>query len=382
MLRYCLALTTVLIASPAWACLWDYDTLLQERSRFPSTLEIITGKFLRHSKEFYEWRIQDRLKKLQTEPDKLAYYDDLAVAYDKTGQHQKAIDTMLAKDKKKPGLYETEANLGTFYIHSGQLEKGLEHIDKALKINPDAHFGREKYQRLVVEYVLARKDGMAPPPQRASARRRSRNSGPSFTQFLTEKRGEDLGLAERLEAIKGILGMMRFGNFESPVLLEALAGLLSGREKDTWDAKRLAARAYLKASYGTSDEAAKAEYRRAARAILKFQSGTPFPPLHTKLPLEELEASFEQELAEAREWYEEVRQDELAWIREGKNPEEEFTRKYYEEPRVATHWEEGIWAILEDNLAAIICFAVLFSLTAFFLIRKWRRRGRAGSGPR
>src|SRR5687768_4983213 len=90
----------VLLPSAAIACLWDYDTLLQERSRFPDTLELITGKFLRHSKEFYEWRIQDRLKKLEAEPDNLAYHDDLGVAYDKTGQHDKAIETMLAKDKR------------------------------------------------------------------------------------------------------------------------------------------------------------------------------------------------------------------------------------------------------------------------------------------
>ncbi|MGH6644977.1 MAG: hypothetical protein ACRED3_20010, partial [Bradyrhizobium sp.] len=44
----------------ALACLWDSDTLKQERSRFPTTLELITGKFLRHSPEFYKWRIEDR----------------------------------------------------------------------------------------------------------------------------------------------------------------------------------------------------------------------------------------------------------------------------------------------------------------------------------
>ncbi len=55
------------------ACLWDYATLQQERSRFPSVLKVITGKFSRHSKEFYEWRIQDRLKKLEYDPNNLAW---------------------------------------------------------------------------------------------------------------------------------------------------------------------------------------------------------------------------------------------------------------------------------------------------------------------
>src|SRR5438128_1240188 len=139
------------------ACLWDYDTLQMERSRFPSALELITGKFLRHSPEFYEWRVRNRLDRLEREPDNLALYDDLAVAYDKLGQDDKAIETIQIKERKQPGLYETYANLGTFYIHGGQPEKGLEYIDKALAINPGAHFGREKYQKALVEYVLLRK---------------------------------------------------------------------------------------------------------------------------------------------------------------------------------------------------------------------------------
>ena len=57
-------------------------------------------------------------------PDNLAYYDDLAVAYEKTGQHDKAIETILIKDKKKPGVYETESNLGTFLMVNGRLEEG------------------------------------------------------------------------------------------------------------------------------------------------------------------------------------------------------------------------------------------------------------------
>ena len=45
---FALALAGLLVLAPraAFACYWDFDTLLQERARFPSTLEIITGKFL------------------------------------------------------------------------------------------------------------------------------------------------------------------------------------------------------------------------------------------------------------------------------------------------------------------------------------------------
>src|SRR4029078_4407708 len=79
--------------------------------------------------------------------------------YEKTGQHEKAIETILIKEKIKPGLYETYSNLGTFYILAGDLEKGLPYIDKALAIDPDAHFGRERYQKWLVEYALSRRQG-------------------------------------------------------------------------------------------------------------------------------------------------------------------------------------------------------------------------------
>lgn len=145
--RGLLALALLSVPAAALACLWDSETLKQERSRCPNALELITGKFLRHSPMFYEWRIKDRQKKLKNDPKNVSYYDDIAVSYEKLGQHDKAIETILAKEEIQPGLYETYSNLGTFYILAGDFEKGLPYIDKALAINPDAHFGREKYQK-------------------------------------------------------------------------------------------------------------------------------------------------------------------------------------------------------------------------------------------
>ena len=49
---------------PALACIWDTDTLLAERSRFPTALELMTGKFIRHPPELYAWRLRDRSAKI------------------------------------------------------------------------------------------------------------------------------------------------------------------------------------------------------------------------------------------------------------------------------------------------------------------------------
>lgn len=330
-------LTIVLIPATAVACLWDYDALLQERSRFPDVLELITGKFLRHSKEFYEWRVRDRLEKLKRDPENLAFYDDLAVAYEKLGQHQKAIDTILVKDRKHPGLYETEANLGTFYIHAGQLEKGLQHIDKAIQINPDAHFGREKYQELLVQYVLERhKAGRTKPPLSAEPGEWDRRE---FCQYLRTSRNlASLDNAERQAALKGLLGMMRFGNYDSPVLLEALGSVLSygASGAPDQDAKRLATRAYLKVSHDVPDEAARKKFRDMAFTALMFQSRYPAAGLShasdEQVSVDEVEAAFKRELADAESWYADLRQKEISWIKEGKNPEEEFAKLYTSEP--------------------------------------------------
>jgi tetratricopeptide (TPR) repeat protein len=371
-----------LLPGVVWACLWDYDTLMMERVRFPTTLELITGKFLRHSKEFYEWRIQDRQKKLAQDPNNLAYYDDLAVAYDKLGQHEKAIETILAKDQIKPGLYETEANLSTFYIHAGQLEKGLEHVERAIQINPNAHFGREKYQRLLVQYIISRRhDGktvlpLATPPAGDEGAAVQPTNG-DFASFLNSGNSYGLSEADRRAALSGILGMMKFAKFDSPILLEPLGDLLArGWDGEpARDAKLLAARAYLKASYAVDDESAKAAYRRLAEDVLELQVKN---VLHAEMSLQELEQTFQKELAEAEQWYDELRQNELSWIEQGKDADLEFTKMYYDEPQVSSS-ERGLKDRLLDNprRMAIAAAAGAMLVTLAFIVLGVIRRQRA-----
>jgi tetratricopeptide (TPR) repeat protein len=328
-----LVLALTLLPAAAFACLWDYDTLKMERQRFPLALELITGKFLRHSPEFYQWRLKDRQAKLKKEPARVEYYDDLAVAYDKLGQPERAIETMQAKEKIQPGLYETEANLATFYIHAGDLEQGLEHVEKALQINPNAHFGREKYQKYLVEYLLARRtDGKLTYPL-------SRGGG--FADFLKGKLGDKWGKASREEALRGVQGMVRFAKWDSPLLQEVLGDLLAhnysvkkggfGEERDfDVDANLLAARAYLQASYHVKDEETRDAYRELASGTLKRQ----YKPKGGKLSLDELEAEFTKKLKDADAWYQKVRAAEIRWIAAGKDADAEFTKVYYQQPKV------------------------------------------------
>lgn len=327
-LRFHALLSVVLllvIPAMARACLWDYDTLKQELARFPTTLELITGKFARHSIEFYQWRIRDRLAKLESDPNNLQYHDDLAVAYEKTGEHEKAIATMLAKEKIKPGLYETYSNLGTFYILAGDFEAGLPYINKALAINPDAHFGREKYQKWLVEYAMSRrKDGKLSFPMRGGETIRK-----GFDNFIADKlKPKKFSTIEQRSAVKGVLGMMRFANHENPLLLEALGDLLTSFENLEIDAKQLAARAYLQASYVVDDPAAQEGYVKLAEQTLTLQirKTARSNDKDKSVTLAEVKKQLETEQAIADKWYAELLARERRWIRSGKDAEAQFDR--------------------------------------------------------
>lgn len=328
--RTCLILPIVLSGPIAFACLWDSDTRSMEEREFPGTLALITGGFLRHSPEFYEWRIEHRLAEIEKRPDHLGLYDDLAVAYEKAGDTAQAIEIGEEMLNRDPERYETLANLGTFYIHNGELERGVEFIDKAIEINPDAHFGRERYQKLVVEYVLTKRaGGDLILPLHADPHHGSGVYG--FTEYLFNRMSKSKDKAKKQEvkdAIKGIQGMMRFGNHDSPILLECLGDLLVFGDR-TEGALQLAARAYLKASFEAETEAAREKYhslaQSAAGGIYSRKEDGP-------LEFPEFQKRFEAELEEADTWSQDVFADERRWIAEGVNVEERYAEKYYGAP--------------------------------------------------
>ncbi|WP_109302113.1 M48 family metallopeptidase [Aquimarina sp. AU474] len=324
-------------------CFWDYDTIEMERQQFPSVIELISGKFLRHSPEFYYWRVKDREEKLKNSPDSLYLLDDLAVSYSKIGDNKKAIEIIFKKEQIQPGEYETYANLGTFYLHDGQFSKGIQYIEKAIAINPNAHFGREIYQLYVAQYVLGKmKDGKIPFPLSSKFRTclaclPKPYLEDNFYTFLVDKHREGdekskrrLSKKELEKAIIGILGMMKFGNHDSPILLEVLGDLLVGAARKE-GARQLAARAYFKASYKFENEKTKEVYRKKIIAALYHQYTK---KRGKKFNLYELEELLTEEIEEGNTYYNGVRKDEMSWILTGKNPEHEFDVKYYVAPTI------------------------------------------------
>ncbi len=357
---------SIILPEYCFGCLWDYDTLAMERQRFPQAQELIVGNFPRHSDAYYEWRITDRSAKdpvNRTPRD----YDDIAVAYDKLGQHDKAIETIHSKMKRWPdkGRYESEANIGTFLIHAGRFQEGLLHINKAIEINPEAHFGRDVYQKLLVEYVIAqRADGTHLPLNKKHNWGRG-----GFTEFVlnahpvnekNDKAKREKEKAEIKKAAKGIMGMMRFGDYQSPVLLEALGDLLlmNGYSEDS---KMLAARAYLKASYEVNDQNIATAYREKAAQVLSMQY---------ERSVKDIEPDLKLEIAQGNELFDQILADETSWSAVGKNLDQEYARKYYEDP--ALQLKEPNWAPRSpDEIIKIILWTLAGGVMVMTIISIW-----------
>ncbi len=309
-----LALLLGTASADAAACAWDIDTVAMERQQWPGTAEMIVGKFLRHSDAMYEWRVEDRRARLLDYPDRLPLLDDLGVALDKLGRHAEAIEVGEHALGLDPNRYESLANLGTYHAHAGELQIALTLIERAIEVNPDAHFGREKYQALLITHLL---EGESPHTTRDFA-----------ATVLREYDGHD-ELAELERARAGVEGMMRFGKHDSPLLLDALGSILATERHHSGSRRnpgQLAAYAFTMAAMRHADEEAAASSRGEAARALELEGSTDLPQV-------EYEVRWDQ--ADADAWFAQITRDEIAWIADAQtNPDAAFDAKYYVDPSV------------------------------------------------
>ncbi|MGV3660101.1 MAG: hypothetical protein ACO1TE_07945 [Prosthecobacter sp.] len=321
----------ILAAATATACLWDGDTLAAESARFPGISLLVTGTFPRHSREFYVWRKGVSQEQLAKNPALVPVYDDLAVAQHKLGDHKGAIATMQAKEKIRPGLYETYSNLGTFYIYLGELEESLKWIDKALAINANAHFGREKYQRWLVEWVLETRAAAKVEGAAEMWKEHRVDVLVGYAAFVAKKvasrheKDSELELSpdQTLKAIHGVAGMMRFADFNNPLLQEAMGDLLLVGDP-RHNAAQMAALCYLHACDEEPDN------DRKAILMAKVQLAGQFTH---DFNMESLRQILHTSLAQGDRYFQSIREDEIAWVETGKDASTEFRRKYLQASR-------------------------------------------------
>jgi hypothetical protein len=146
--------------------------------------DVLHERYTRHGKDYFIERNRrtrlalDRQKpKAGEKPslDYLALFDDLAVGLAQLGEHDEAVRLLRDKLRQQKdlglrgrNLYTTYANLGTALIHGNfskaaggdaaareRMGEGLGFIRKSIEVNPQAHFGREVWQAVAVEFFLA-----------------------------------------------------------------------------------------------------------------------------------------------------------------------------------------------------------------------------------
>jgi len=147
--------------------------------RFAMAHDVIHERFPKHGLDHY--RERDRLTRERIAglaPDDPATFplaDDLAVGLDRLGRSHEAAEVLRDKLARQEArglsgrdLYTTYANLGTVLIHGhfakaaagddgarGRFREGIDFIRKSVEVNPEAHFGRERWQAAIAEFLLA-----------------------------------------------------------------------------------------------------------------------------------------------------------------------------------------------------------------------------------
>jgi tetratricopeptide (TPR) repeat protein len=139
--------------SRASACGWDWETFAAEASRLPCVSDVIVGAFGTHTEEYYEATIEATEIALAWAPNYAEALDAQGLALVHLGRYEEAKPVLLRRAAVAPDAYPSHANLGTLYTFTGDYELALGAIDEALKLEPQAHFGREKYHRKLVEFL-------------------------------------------------------------------------------------------------------------------------------------------------------------------------------------------------------------------------------------
>lgn len=147
------ALATLSLADSVPACGWSWETYAAEGKALPCVHDALVGYFPKHSDAYHRTVIAAVDYATSWAPSFTAGLDAKGLSLMHLGRLEEARAVMLARLAVAPDAYPSHANLGTLYTFTGEYEKALQHIDRAMKLEPKAHFGREKYHRKLVEYL-------------------------------------------------------------------------------------------------------------------------------------------------------------------------------------------------------------------------------------
>jgi len=146
--------------------------------RFAMVHDVIHERYPRHGPAYYEERerlAREAMAVLHRDSETAyALTDDIAVGLDRRGRTDEAITLMRDKLQRQQAiglggkeLYSTYANLGEFLVHenvwamcagdAGARKRFLEgygFLLKSIEVRPNAHFGREQWQRVALDFLM------------------------------------------------------------------------------------------------------------------------------------------------------------------------------------------------------------------------------------
>lgn len=143
----------LLFACASRACIWDADTLFQEKFRSHDLAKTILGDVPPPESPA---GLQTRIQTLKASPDESNpdWWNNLAGAYIRLGQPATAVKLLAPVVSKFPDNYGIHANFGTAYHLLGRYPEAEKEIARDLEINPAAHFGLEKYHLALLQYLV------------------------------------------------------------------------------------------------------------------------------------------------------------------------------------------------------------------------------------
>jgi tetratricopeptide (TPR) repeat protein len=149
------ALGILVVLSPARACINDSDTdsLTKEKKAHPT----LANAILSPTNEVVDVaRLTARIKRLREQPKENdpGWWNDLAGAYLRLGQPGEAVKILEPLTNRFAGDYGIHANLGTAYHLLGRYVEAEREIARDLEINPEGHFGLEKYHLALLQYLM------------------------------------------------------------------------------------------------------------------------------------------------------------------------------------------------------------------------------------
>src|ERR1041385_1392924 len=99
--------------------------------------------------------LTSRIAQLRASPREqdATWWNDLGGAYIRLGQPQETVTLLERVVKRFDTNYGIHANLGTAYHLLGRYADAEKEIARDLEINPNAHFGLEKYHLALLQYL-------------------------------------------------------------------------------------------------------------------------------------------------------------------------------------------------------------------------------------